>query len=61
MSCMVPCLQPLEKAVARVVWCCMCLQPIVETMAKAVQCYGRRNLRLAYDALGTLAEAAGSR
>jgi len=36
-------------------------QPIVEVLATAIQRYGRRNLRLAYDSLGTLCEAASSR
>jgi len=37
------------------------LKPIVDVIATAIQRYGRRNLRLAYDTLGTLSEAAGSR
>ncbi|KAF5838766.1 ARM repeat-containing protein, partial [Dunaliella salina] len=37
------------------------LRPIVDVIATAIQQYGRRNLRLAYDTLGMLSEAAGSR
>ena len=32
-------------------------QAILETLARAVLVYGRRNARILYDALGTLAEA----
>lgn len=35
------------------------LQQILDTLARAVATYGRRNMRIMYDALGTLAEAVG--
>ena len=35
----------------------MMSQAILETLARAVLVYGRRNARILYDALGTLAEA----
>jgi transportin-1 len=35
------------------------LQPVLDTLAKACALYGRKNLRILYDALSTLAEAAG--
>lgn len=36
-------------------------QPLTEVLSGAVASYGRRNLRLACDAISTLAEAAGPR
>jgi hypothetical protein len=35
------------------------LQGILETLARATLAYGRRNVRMLYDALSTLAEAVG--
>lgn len=35
------------------------LRPILETLAKACATYGRKNLRILYDAISTLAEMAG--
>jgi hypothetical protein len=35
------------------------LQAILETLAQATLAYGRRNVRMLYDALSTLAEAVG--
>lgn len=35
------------------------MQQILDTLARAVSTYGRRNTRIMYDALGTLAEAVG--
>lgn len=40
--------------------CRLCaLQGILETLAQATLAYGRRNVRMLYDALSTLAEAVG--
>lgn len=36
-----------------------CLRVILETLAKACATYGRKNLRILYDAISTLAEMAG--
>ncbi len=38
---------------------CLLLQPILETLGKACSLYGRRNLRMLYDALSTLADMVG--
>ena len=38
----------------------VCLQIILETLANACATYGRKNLRILYDALSTLAELVGS-
>lgn len=35
------------------------LKPILETLAKACATYGRKNLRILYDAISTLAEMVG--
>ena len=45
-------LSPPEQLVPR-------LKPILETLAKACATYGRKNLRILYDAIKTLAEMVG--
>ena len=37
----------------------VCMQPILETLGRACSTYGRRNLRMLYDALSTLADMVG--